>query len=102
MQMMRTTKFIYNKYSHGKKVKIQILKGFFPFNSQEIVLYRFRHTLSVLSFQEDPMSYFKIVFSVVHRFSLKIVLKCAVTRHGLIFRIGAGMLIVPVTRECKE
>jgi hypothetical protein len=48
------------------------------------------------------LSYFEIVFSVMHRFSAKIVLNCAVTRHGLEFGIGVGMLIIPVIRECRE
>jgi hypothetical protein len=48
------------------------------------------------------VSYFEIVFSVVHRFSLKIVLNCAITRCGLVFRIGVGILIVPVLSECRE
>jgi hypothetical protein len=34
--------------------------------------------------------------------SLKIVLNCAVARCGLVFGIGVGMLIVPVTRGCRE
>jgi hypothetical protein len=33
---------------------------------------------------------------------LKIVLNCAVARHGLVFRIGVGMLIIPVIRECRK
>ena len=52
MQMMRTTNCIYNRSSHGKKAKIQIVKGHSPLNGQEIVLHRFRH--STLFMSEDP------------------------------------------------
>jgi uncharacterized membrane-anchored protein YhcB (DUF1043 family) len=38
----------------------------------------------------------------VHRFSLKIVLNYAIAECGLVFGIGAGMLIVPVTKKCRE
>ena len=42
------------------------------------------------------MSYFEIVFSVVHRFYINILLNCAVAGHDLVFRMGAEMFIVPV------
>jgi hypothetical protein len=48
------------------------------------------------------VSYFKIVFSVVHKLSVKIVSNCAVAGCGLMFGIGAEMLIIPVISECRK
>ena len=43
-----------------------------------------------------PMSYFEIVFSVVHRFYINILLDCAAAGHDLVFR-GVEMFIIPIS-----
>ena len=43
------------------------------------------------------VSYFEIVFSVVHRFYINILLNCAAAGHDLVFGMGAEMFIVPVS-----